>query len=196
MKVKKMPVFAMILVMILMCLTGCSKSESWAYNFDDTKEILRLNSDGTAVYQAKIFVDGIQKTEERKCTSYKKDDSYLTLSGSDGELKMRCETTENGLVLYEKSTYVYTPREGYERGDGIVGVWTNTGTDRLFYEFSEKGNFMEDGVFVGDYFLDGESGSIRLDYYDDLPDTILYYTIEGDEMIVEYPWELVPTQKY
>lgn len=109
---------------------------------------------------------------------------------------MRCETTENGLVLYEKSTYVYTPREGYERGDGIVGVWTNTGTDRLFYEFSEKGNFMEDGVFVGDYFLDGESGSIRLDYYDDLPDTILYYTIEGDEMIVEYPWELVPTQKY
>ena len=194
MKVKKMPVFAMILVMILMCLTGCSKSESWAYNFDETKEILRLNSDGTAVYQAKVFVDGIQKTEERKYTSYKKDDSYLTLSGSDGELKMRCETTDNGLVLYEKSTYVYTPREGYERGDGIVGVWTNTGTDRLFYEFSEKGNFMEDGVFVGDYFLDGEPGSIRLDYYDDLPDTILYYTIEGDEMVVEYPWDLVPTK--
>ena len=53
---------------------------------------------------------------------------------------------------------------------------------------------MEDGVFVGDYFLDGEPGSIRLDYYDDLPDTILYYTIEGDEMIVEYPWDLVPTK--
>jgi hypothetical protein len=75
MKVKKMPVFAMILVLTAALLTGCGKAESWAYNFDETKEILRLNSDGTAVYQAKVFVDGIQKTEERKYTSYKKDDS-------------------------------------------------------------------------------------------------------------------------
>jgi len=132
--------------------------------------------------------------KETKYSSYKKDDSYITLSGPDGDLKIRYKTTDTGIILYEKSTYVYTTTEIHER-DGILGVWTNTGTDRLFYEFSEQGTFLEDGVFVGNYYLDGEPGTVRLNYYDEVPDAIFYYTIQGDEMIVEYPWDMVPTKK-
>ena len=53
---------------------------------------------------------------------------------------------------------------------------------------------MEDGLFVGDYFLEGD-GKVRLDYYDDVPDSVLYYSIQGDEMTIEYPWDMVPTKK-
>ena len=195
MKVKKMPVFALLLVLVtVVLLTGCGKAESWAYNFDKTKEILRLNTDGTAVYQEKVFVEGVQKTKEKKYTSYKKDDSFITLTGEDGDLKIRYKTTDDGIILYEKSTYRYTPSENYVRGDSIVGVWTSTGTDRLFYEFSETGNFLEDGLFVGEYELDSEAGTVTLNYYDDVPSAMFYFTIQGDEMTVEYPWDMVPTE--
>ena len=195
---KKMPVFILMIALVLICLTGCSGKddavESWAYNFDETKEILRLNADGTAMYMEKYFEEGIQKSREKKYTSYKKDDNYITLTGSDGELKLRYETTDSGIQIYEKSTYVYTPNEEYER-NGIIGVWTNVGTDRLYYEFSEGGNFCEDGIFVGNYLFDVGDGAVRLVYYDEVPDTIMYYEIQGDEMIVEYPWMMVPTKK-
>ena len=111
---KKMPVFVLMIALLLICLTGCSKDdavESWAYNFDETKEILRLNTDGSAMYMEKYYVDGIQKSREKKFTSYNKDDNYITLTGSDGELQMRYESSDEGMVLYEKSIYTYTPTE-------------------------------------------------------------------------------------
>ena len=194
---KKMPVFVLMIALVLIFATGCGKDEaveSWAYNFDETKEILRLNTDGSAMFMEKYYVDGIQKSREKNYTSYKKDDNCITLTGSDGDLEMRYESSDKGMVLYEKSTYTYTPTETYTRGDGIVGVWTNVGTDRYYFEFSVEGHFMEDGLFVGDYFLEGD-GKVRLDYYDDVPDSVLYYSIQGDEMTIEYPWDMVPTKK-
>ena len=82
MKIKKKPAFAMIIVMLLtMCLAGCSDSdntkkgvkESWAYNFDETKEVLRLNEDGTAMYQVKSFKDNVQVSKATKFDSYMPD---------------------------------------------------------------------------------------------------------------------------
>jgi len=206
MKRMKKPAFALIIVMLLtMCLTGCSNTddntekgvkESWAYNFDETKEVIRLNEDGTAMYQVKSFKDNVQVSKATKFDSYTKDDKYITLKNADTEIKLMYEPYEKGIMLYEKSTYKYSANSLNPQQDGsVLGLWESTGTDKLFYEFSDQGTFMEDGVFVGEYKWDKEAGTVTLNYYDEVPSTTFYYIIEGDIMTVDYPWPMVPYNK-
>jgi len=196
MKMFKKIVLTLLLISLLSLLCSCSKAdsvESWAYNFDKTTEILRLNSDGTASYILKVYEDGkqVKKTQEYK--SYNKDDSFITLKDKDdGELKLRYIKTDAGINLYEKTEYEQILKKD---GNAVAGVWVDKNNSDYFYEFAEDGAFNEDGYFTGKYTLDEKECRIDFTYDGDSSKSVLYYTISGDSLIVEYPWPMVPTEK-
>ena len=41
--------------------------------------------------------------------------------------------------------------------------------------------------------FDEEAGTIKLMYDDPIEDTLLYYSIDGDDMTIDYPWPMVKT---
>lgn len=196
MKIYRKTVVTLLLIALLSLLCSCSKAttvESWAYNFDKTTEILRLNSDGTASYVLKVYENGkqVKKTQEYK--SYNKDDSFITLKDkNDGELKLRYTRTDSGINLYETTEY-----ESVVRKDGtvIAGVWVDKNNSDYFYEFTEDGAFVEDGYFTGKYTVDEDAGTINFTYDGDSSKSVLYYSFSGDSLVVEYPWLMVPTEK-
>ena len=196
MKMFKKIVLTLLLISLLSLLCSCSKAdsvESWAYNFDKTTEILRLNSDGTASYILKVYEDGkqVKKTQEYK--SYNKDDSFITLKDKDdGELKLRYIKTDAGINLYEKTEYEQILKKD---GNAVAGVWVDKNNSDYFYEFAEDGAFNEDGYFTGKYTVDEKECRIDFTYDGDSSKSVLYYTISGDSLIVEYPWPMVPTEK-
>jgi hypothetical protein len=79
--------------------------------------------------------------------------------------------------------------------NGIAGVWTDVNNSDYFYEFTEDGAFNEDGYFAGKYTVNEAEGTIRFVYDGDFPEALLYYTMEGDSLFVEYPWPMVTTEK-
>jgi len=196
MKMFKKIVLTLLLISLLSLLCSCSKAdsvESWAYNFDKTTEILRLNSDGTASYILKVYEDGkqVKKTQEYK--SYNKDDSFITLKDKDdGELKLRYIKTDAGINLYEKTEYEQILKKD---GNAVAGVWVDKNNSDYFFEFAEDGAFNEDGYFTGKYTVDEKECRIDFTYDGDSSKSVLYYTISGDSLIVEYPWPMVPTEK-
>ncbi|RKM53956.1 hypothetical protein D6853_14490, partial [Butyrivibrio sp. X503] len=165
--------------------------ESWAYNHEPDKEILALYDNGNAVFK------------DEKC-KYIKDDEFITLTGKDGnELKMHYDTNEEGIVLYEKEKY--TACEGTDANgnsidfsaedkQGVVGYWLHENGNSSFV-FSNDGRFMEDNSFGGQYAVDEAAGQIKLMYDADFrfEDAFLYYTVNGDNLIIEYPWPMVHT---
>ena len=196
MKIYRKTVVTLLLIALLSLLCSCSKTttvESWAYNFDKTKEILRLNSDGTASYVLKVYENGkqVKKTQEYK--SYNKDDSFITLKDKDGgELKLRYIKTDAGINLYEKTEYEQILKKD---GNAVAGVWVDKNNSDYFYEFTEDGAFNEDGYFTGKYTVDEKECRIDFTYEGDSSKSVLYYTISGDSLIVEYPWPMVSTEK-
>jgi hypothetical protein len=199
-KAKAFLLFIGMVFVMATFITGCGKNEkktaeSWAYNFEDTAEVLRFDSDGTAFYLAKEYENGVQVKKEKNFSSYNKDDSYYTLKSSNGEeLKFRYLRNDDGMVIYEKSTYKYSS-VNTEAQNGVLGVWINPEFEKYYFEFTSSGTFMEDGIFAGYYEVNESEGTIKLKYNDPVPDTVFYYQINGDEMTVEYPWQLVPTNK-
>ena len=196
MKMIKKTVLMLLLVSAFVMLCGCSKditTESWAYNFDKTTAILNLNSDGTASYVLKVYEDGKQVKKTQNYKSYKKDDSFITLTDANGtELKLRYVKTVEGINLYEKTEYESLVRKDE---NGIAGVWADKNNNNLFYEFTEDGTFSEDGYFTGKYTVDTKEGTINFVYDGDSSEAVLYYTISGNSMFVEYPWPMVHTEK-
>ena len=192
--------FTLMVLALATLITGCGKdekktAESWAYNFDDTTEVLRLNSDGSAFFLAKEYENGRQIKKEKNFSSYIKDDTYITMKNSDGsELKLRYMRTDEGMNIYEKSIYRYSSNNVTEQ-NGVSGIWVNPELDKYYFEFTSAGTFLEDGVFTGHYEVNESEGTIRLKYNDPVPDTVFYYEINGDTMSVEYPWQMVPTAK-
>ncbi len=148
----------------------------WAVTSDAAAPILQLNEDGTALY------DGSQY-------AWEDDGQFLLLKGDQEEvLHLRYQVTEKAPWIFKPMNY--TRKEG-TTGEGIRGVWNLDGSDMGFFEFSDKGTFLEDGLFDGTYKVDYEAGSFTLVYTKYLDDTVCYFTIDGDRMIVEYPWMLV-----
>ena len=157
---------------------GTVASESWAYVHEDTTEILRLYEDGRAIYKGNAY-------------SFEKSDDFLNLHGEKGEeLKLRYAVKNDGMLLYEATTYHYVSGPSSE---GLVGLWKGGEEDRLSYEFTDKGTYLEDGVFPGHYTLDEGAGTIKLMYNDHFEDIYLYYTLSDGELTIEYPWPLVHT---
>ena len=185
---KRFAVFIMALALLF--LSGCGSGVelspeasaiqgSWAYIHSKDFESLLLKDNGKAVFENEKY-------------TYDCDGTYLTLTASDGtELKMRYVLEDGTLNLYKSSTYTYS---SVVKPDGVVGVWEDP-DDHWSYEFTENGTFREDKYFTGYYTVNYADGTIKLVYNDQFEDTTIYYSIDGYELTVEYPWPMVPTEK-
>ena len=161
-------------------LAGCSgkKIESWAYSHEPEKEVIALYDNGMAVYKDARY-------------TYSKDDSYITLVDKDkNETKLKYTLNGDKMTLYEKSTYKL---EENTENDGIIGTWVQD--NGWSYVFTPEGEFSEEGIFFGHYSVDENESCIKLMYNDPIEDAYLYYTLNGDELTVDYPWPMVNTEE-
>ena len=164
------------LVILMPLLAGCqTTTEEWAYVHEPEEEVLSLSSDGKAVYK------DIEYT-------YTKDDSYIHLKGKSSEdLDLRYVIDGDKMILYEKAEYF---REGGNTEDGVFGLWMQENRRNLF-QFNKDGKFSEENIFFGHFGLDQDNGIIKLMYDEPMQDAILYYTLDGDTLTIEYPWPMV-----
>ena len=175
----KRPCLAAMVLLLMLTVTGCGgTAESWAYNHEPTVEILNLGGNGKAVFKGE------------KYSKYTKDDEFITLSGKNGELKIRYEMDKDNMILYEESTY---QRSEDDSSSGIYGTWTQD--NGWSFSFSANGEFVEDGFFGGHYSVNEEESTIKLMYSEPMPDAMLYYSLDGDELTIAYPWTLVKTEE-
>ncbi len=177
-KIYRFTSYFLVILSIAVIATGCGrKTESWAYSHEPTKETIALYDNGKAVYKGVGY-------------RYVKDDSYITLIDKDkNEIKLRYTMGKDGMTLYEKSTYKLA--EG-EKHDGLVGNWVQD--NGWSYVFTDDGEFSEEGIFFGHYSVDEDDSCIRLMYNDPIEDAYLYYTLNDDELIIDYPWPMTKTQ--
>ncbi|SDB19871.1 hypothetical protein SAMN02910263_00964 [Butyrivibrio sp. INlla16] len=171
-----------ILTMLIVMMTvsaGCGKkTESWAYTHEPTEEAIALYDNGKAVFKGEKY-------------TYTKDDEYITLTDKDkNETKLRYEMNGDTMTLYEKSTYKLSSEEEH---DGLVGTWTQD--NGWSYVFTKDGEFSEEGIFFGHYTVDEKDSCIKLMYSDPIEDAYLYYTLNDDELIIDYPWPMTKTQQ-
>ncbi len=159
-------------------LAGCgSQTERWAYIHAPEEEIISFSDNGKATYKGNQY-------------TYTKDDTYINLEDKSGNKEsLRYEMTGDGMTLYEKSTY---KRQGQGDPGSIVGEWAQD--NRWSYTFTEDGRFSEENIFFGHYAVDEDNSCIKLMYDDPLEDAYLYYTLNGDELTVAYPWPMVRVQ--
>lgn len=179
--------FALLMCMVLVIsfsLLGCGEPKlsgpingKWAYIHDTETTALEIKDNGTAV------LDG----QKYDCTY---DDSVISLTDKNGNTQsLRYLTSgSDGIYLFKTSTYKY---DGAGSPDGIIGVWVDTSNGKSSFEFTDNGTFREDSYIPGYYYPDSETGSILLVYNDHYEDTLIYYTIDGDTLTVEYPWPMV-----
>lgn len=184
MKKSKFLVMLLIVTMVVLTFAGCGGEADkftgkWGYIHDAETAVMIFKADKTVTY------DGIKY-------SYTYDDDFLTLTDNGGKItKIRYEEESDKMLIYRIQTYVY---QGEGEPDGLVGVWKDE-ADRWSFEFTDKGEFKEDGYFPGYYAADDESKTIKLMYNDHFEDTYLYYVLEGNTLTVEYPWPMVRVNK-
>ena len=176
-RMKRINIFAFGISVLLSVsvLSGCAaKTEKWAYAHEPDEEIIALSDNGKADYKGSKY-------------TYTKDGSYITLKDANGvEERLRFEMSGDSMTLYEKSTYT---RQGEGDENSIVGVWLQD--NGWSYQFTEDGSFSEENIFFGHYSVDTVSNCIKLMYDDPIEDAYLYYTLNGDELTVAYPWPMV-----
>lgn len=174
----------------MMLLAGCGgKGEdlspeaqqicgSWAYNHDKETQAVLFKKDGTALYEDVKY-------------RYTCDEQFIYLTdGKENKQTLRYLIDDDGIYLFKNTAYTF---EGENEPNGIVGKWVNE--KGWSFEFTEKNTFLEDGYFPGYYILEEEQSAVRLVYSDQFEDTVCYYSINGKDMILEYPWKYVKTQK-
>ena len=172
-----------LMIVITVGLCGCgSKVDSklcgdWAYIHDDVTTILSIESNGKAVYKGLAY-------------TVSADDQYIDFKGGNGDMKLRYEIEDDGILIYERTVYEY---DGETAPDGLVGNWVAT-PEGWTFEFTDGGEFKEDGYFPGYYTVDEANQSAKLIYNDHFEDTTIYYTIDGNELLMEYPWKMVKTK--
>ena len=160
-------------------LAGCgTRTDSYAYIHDPETEIIALSDNGKAVYKGNQY-------------TYTQDDTYIYLKGKDNDtvqLRYIPNEKDDGMILYEKSVYTY---DGEGEPDGITGVWKQD--NGWEYQFTDSGTFSEENIFFGHYAVDEKESSIRLMYDDPIEDAILYYSLDGNKLTIDYPWPMVRT---
>lgn len=170
----------LIVSILSVCLIGCGKKSDsalvgkWAYIHDKENAVLILKDDCSAIYKGKSY-------------DFEDDGSYITLKSSDEEKKMKYVIENEDMYLYETNVYTYA---GEGTPDGVVGVWKND-QNKWEFEFTESGTFKEDTYFPGYYTVNEEDSSIKLMYNDQFEDTVIYYSITGNEITIQYPWRMV-----
>ena len=188
MKKLKNAFFIVTITALMILPTGCAgkKIESWAYSHEPGEETIAFYDNGKAVY----------KGEEYK---FSKDDSYITLVDKDkNETKLRYVMNGENMTLYEKSTYKLDKSKDTETSEGaksneVVGTWVQD--NGWSYVFTSTGEFSEEGIFFGHYSVNEEESCIKLMYNDPIEDAYLYYTLNGDELTIDYPWPMVKTEE-
>lgn len=183
-KIKSIVCFALIFLTLAVSATGCKKADvqqndyekkllgEWAYVHDTKKTVAKFNSDGSAKFEGKKY-------------QYTGDDRFIELTNDKEETKkLRYQFEGDGMYVYIQSTYTRQPELP---GDTIVGLW-KCEEEGWTFEFSDKGTFMEDGALTGYYTVEEETGTVRLIYGEALDDTVFYYSLDGDELHIEYPW--------
>ncbi len=158
----------------VLILSGCGgKAEHWAYNHEPDKEVLTLYDNGKAVFEGNEY-------------KYTRSDGVISMTGKDGSVTShKYEADGDKMIFYNPSVYT---REG--KGEGVRGKWIHDNGRNLF-EFSANGQFNEDNYFYGHYTVNEKDGTIKLMYVDPLQDTLLYYSLDGDKITIEYPWPMV-----
>lgn len=184
MRVKRNITILIAMALMVLSLVGCSQKiegpfiGSWSYIHDEENIALLLKDNGKAV------LDGIDYT-------YTVSEPYLVFKSKDGtETKMRYVMDDEEMIFYKPNVYEFS---GEGKPEGLVGVWKDP-KDKWSFEFTAEGTFMEDGYFPG-YFIDNGDGSIKMVYNDQFPDATMYYSIEGNELLVEYPWTMIKFEK-
>ena len=171
-------IFACFTLCIFLLLSGCGGSDSvkgkWAYIHEPETVSLQLSS-------GKAVLDGT----EYKVEEIGGDAIILSLNGE--EHSFRYVLNKDGMLLYK--TAVYT-REGQDSSEKLIGRWVNAET-KWSFEFTDDGTFREDDYFPGQYTLNEADGTFKLAYNDHFEDTVCYYSISGNELTVEYPWQMV-----
>ena len=177
------------MLLALLLLAGCAEKTDlspeaqklvgkWAYEYEPETAVLILNQNGSAKFDGK------------KYDRFTYDGEFLELSFKDGPAQqIRCLTDEKGVLLYRRAEY-----ECDGTHEGLIGNWKDE-KDKWSFQFTDTNAFFEDGMFPGTFFVDEAAGSIRLKYAGgELEDTVCYYTIEGDTLILDYPWRMVPAE--
>lgn len=190
MNAKKKILIIPTILFFLLALSGCGKKENvnlsqqakeicgeWAYIHEKGETVAEFRSDGTAVYEGEKY-------------TFDCDDSYVYLTDKNEQTtKLRYQMDSDGIYLYKNTVYTYT---GDKEPEGIVGRW-ECEEMKWSFEFTEEGTFLEDGYFPGNYTVNEEDSSVKLIYGDKFEDTVFYYSLEDDRLIMEYPWKMVTT---
>ncbi len=182
MKNRRMIAFGALVLAAGMLLSGCGNSATagayagpylgkWAYNHDTEKTALVINDEGKA------------KLDGKKYTCTETEDSMILRNEDGDSVKIVFKGDENEILVYKPTRY---KRESGT--EGIIGSWT---CDRWSFQFTENGTFLEDGYFPGYYSVNEEESVIILIYNDMFENTIIPYTLEGDELCLDYPWDMV-----
>ena len=180
----KKAVCSLALVAAMLTASGCGNKingpfiGNWAYVHDTAATILSLEKDGDAKYQGNEY-------------TYTADDEYFYLKSDKEEIKLRYKMNGDKLYIYQTTQYEYS---GEGSPDGIIGYWV-CGPKKWSFEFTDQGTFKEDSYFPGYYTIDENEKTVKLVYNDHFEDTVFYYSIDGNTLTIEYPWETVPTQK-
>jgi hypothetical protein len=169
----------------LILLSGCGGSAAagaytgpylgkWAYNHDKEKTALVIDDEGKA------------KLDGKKYTCTETEDSMILQNEEGDSVKIVFKSNEgdqNEILVYKPTRY---KRESGT--EGIIGSWT---CDKWSFQFTESGTFLEDGYFPGYYAVDEEDSVIVLIYNDMFENTVIPYTLDGDELCLDYPWDMV-----
>ncbi|MGN0403063.1 MAG: hypothetical protein ACI4HQ_12505 [Acetatifactor sp.] len=149
----------------------------WAYTHDMEKAAISFWEDGSAEFEGKKY-------------QYTCDGERIHLIGKEQEKHLRYVQNEDRMYLYIQSAYTKQGDYAYQ-GTGtpsdIVGYWKCEDTNWTF-EFTPNGTFMEDGALTGYYYTDEEAGTVKLVYGEALEDTVFYYRLTEEGLLIEYPW--------
>ena len=171
-----------MVLLCLFCLASCGGKSAggmdgkWAYVHD--KNTCALSFSGNT-----MKLDG-----EKYQYSVEGSTLLLTKNGKSDTMRFVLSDDGSEMYIYKKTGYV--PDEG-QTPNGLVGRWINK-ENKWSFEFKENGEFSEDGIFPGYYTVNEEGdSSFKLMYIDHFEDTVCYYTLEGNVLMVEYPWQMV-----
>jgi len=176
---------AALLLTLLPGLTGAEKAEApcplignWAFDYEPSVSVFRVDADGTARYKGTDY-------------TWEDQDGFLQMTDSSGAvLHLRYQVTKDKKVIYPQTSY----RRGkeVEGQGGLIGIWEGV-SDGSTFVFTPSGYFLEDSAFSGQFLDRPEEGTFLLHYGEIFEDTLCYYSLSEEEILtVEYPWTLVP----
>lgn len=169
----------MTMLLLFLCASAWAEplqAGEWVYPDTPEAAALTVLQDGALLFEDHLYT---LRTDEPS--------SYLQPLDADLPVP-RCRIDEDAIILYRQDEYARHPND---QGIGLPGAWLST-TGQSVFILGSDGLFMEDGLFTGSYTVDETAHAFRLCYHEDFADTVCYYTLREDHLILEYPWKLIP----